>query len=122
MKKCRKIALGGQCYVKEEKNIFSKYRTNGSLVDSVMRKEEKLSPICIQKHCSCRVLVQERRNYMLSLDFVFKQVLAVEFWCEKGKLFYSQLNNLRFPFPIWRRKKKSLRNVIQITLFCPDME
>ncbi len=72
MKKCRKIALGGQYYVKEEKNIFSKYRTNGSLVDSVMQKEEKLSPICIQKHCLCRILVQERRNYILFLDFVFK--------------------------------------------------
>ena len=54
--------------MKEEKNIFSKYQTNGSLVDSVMRKEEKLSPICIQKHCLCRVLVQERRNYILSFE------------------------------------------------------
>ena len=54
------------------KKYFTKYRTNGSLVDSVMRKEEKLLPICIQKHCLCRVLVQERRNYILFLDFVFK--------------------------------------------------
>jgi len=48
--------MSGQCYV----------------------KEEKVSSICIQKHCSCRVLVQERRNYILFLDFVFKQSLAVE--------------------------------------------
>ncbi|MEF2866136.1 MAG: hypothetical protein U0N87_05140 [Anaerobutyricum sp.] len=56
MKKCRKFKISGQYYV----------------------KEEKLSSICIQKHCLCRVLEQERRNYILFLDFVFRQALAVE--------------------------------------------
>lgn len=40
--------------------------------------KKKLSLFCIQKYCLCRVLEQERRNYILFLDFVFKQALAVE--------------------------------------------
>ena len=51
------------------------------------------------------VLCRKRKSHFISW-FVFKQALAVECWCGKRKLFYPQLNNLRFPFPIWRRKKK----------------
>ena len=67
----------------ERRKKFWKNDGNSWLVDSVLWKEEK------HHH------------------FVFKQALAVECWCEKMKILCSQLNNLRFPFPIWCKENIS---------------
>ena len=65
LKKCRKFKMSGQCYVEEENQIiFTKYWTNDSLADSVMRK---------------------RKNY---LHFVFKSIVCVECWCEKEEIIF----------------------------------
>ena len=56
-------------------------------------KEEKLSSFCIQKHCLCRVLVQERRNYIENLfnsivgelkELVTLDMIFDEKWLNKG--------------------------------------
>ena len=73
-----KQSLEVQCCSEKKIKFFLKHQTNDCLADSVMRKKKKLSLFCIQKHCLCRVLVEERRNYILFLNFVFKQALAVE--------------------------------------------
>ena len=55
--------------VRKKKKVknFSILVRKDTLQESVVCKEEKLSLICIQKHCSYRVLVQERRNLLYFL-------------------------------------------------------
>ena len=52
---------------KKVKNFSIFWLAKDTLQESVVCKEEKLSLICIQKHCSYRVLVQERRNLLYFL-------------------------------------------------------
>ena len=55
------------CEKKKKVKNFLFWLAKDTLQESVVCKEEKLSLICIQKHCSYRVLVQERRNLLYFL-------------------------------------------------------
>lgn len=67
LKKCRKIELSGQCYVKEERK-FLIWLINRCLKYSVVLKRKSIFP---QNYC----------------QFVFKCLVYVECWCEKKKIF-----------------------------------
>lgn len=55
-------------------------------------KEEKLSSICIQKQYSYRVLVQERRNYILFLILYSNRHEQLSVDVKRRKYFHFQLN------------------------------
>lgn len=58
-------------------------------------------------HDQWTVFYEKRKKYP---HFVFKQAVAVEYWCEKKKILYFQLNNLWFPFPIWSKENISFHS------------
>ena len=76
--------------VEEEK--FWKNVGNSWLVDSIMRKNKKLSLFCIQKHCLCRVLEQERRNSILLLILYSNRHEQLSVDVKRRKYFHFQLN------------------------------